>query len=80
VIQFCFAPGQELSAHKAPFPATLYFVKGKAALTLASDELEAGEGTFVYMAPNLEHGISARTEVIMLLTMFKNPPTGLVVA
>jgi quercetin dioxygenase-like cupin family protein len=74
VIQFCFAPGQELSAHTAPFPATLYFVSGKATLKLGASELEADEGTFVHMAPNLEHGISANTEVILLLTMLKNPP------
>lgn len=75
VIQFCFAPGQELSAHTAPFPATLYFVKGEATLKLGADEQQATEGTFVYMAPQLEHGIRAKNEVIMLLTMVKNPPT-----
>jgi quercetin dioxygenase-like cupin family protein len=74
VIQFCFAPGQELSAHTAPFPASLYFAKGEAALTLGTERQEAKEGTFVYMTPNLEHGIHARTEVVMLLTMFKAAP------
>jgi len=74
VIQFCFAPGQELSAHTAPFPATLYFAKGEAALRLGADHQEAVEGTFVYMTPNLEHGIRAKTEVVMMLTMLKNPP------
>ena len=74
VVQFCFAPGQELTAHTAPFPATLYFAKGEATLKLGTDQQEAGEGTFVYMTPNLEHGIHAKTEVVMLLTMLKNPP------
>ncbi len=74
IIQFCFAPGQELSAHTAPFPATLYFAKGEAALKLGDDEMEAAEGTFAYMTPNLEHGIRAKTEVVLLLTMLKNPP------
>jgi quercetin dioxygenase-like cupin family protein len=32
VILFGFAPGQELSAHTAPFPATLTFLKGDAQL------------------------------------------------
>jgi quercetin dioxygenase-like cupin family protein len=71
IIRFCFGPGQELSAHTAPFPATLYFVKGEAALTLGADQHDAGEGTFVYMPANLEHGIQAKTEVVMLLTMLK---------
>jgi quercetin dioxygenase-like cupin family protein len=71
VIQFCFAPGQELSAHTAPFPATLYFAKGEAVLKLGDDRQDAAEDTFVYMTPNLEHGIHAKTEVVMLLTMVK---------
>jgi quercetin dioxygenase-like cupin family protein len=74
VIIFGFAPGQELSAHTAPFPATLYFVKGEADLKLGPDTKTAAAGTFVYMTPNLEHGIRARTDVVMLLTMVKNRP------
>jgi len=72
IILFGFAPGQELSAHTAPFPATLTFLKGEALLNLGGEEQEAVEGTFVYMRPKLEHGIKARTEVVMLLTMIKN--------
>jgi quercetin dioxygenase-like cupin family protein len=71
VVLFAFAPGQELSAHTAPYPATLLFLKGSASLRLGTAEQEAGEGSFAYMAPLLEHGIKARTEVVMLLTMIK---------
>ncbi len=71
VVLFGFAAGQELSAHTAPFPATLTFLKGEASVRLGSDEREASEGTFVYMAPYLEHGIKAKTDVVMLLTMIK---------
>jgi quercetin dioxygenase-like cupin family protein len=74
VVLFGFAPGQELSAHAAPYPAILTFLKGEAALRLGSDEREAREGTFAYMPAFLEHGIKAKTEVVMLLTMIKNPP------
>ena len=74
VILFGFAAGQELSAHTAPFPAMLTFLKGDALLKLGSEEQRATEGTFVYMRPNLEHGIKAQTEVVMLLTMIKNTP------
>ena len=49
----------------------LTFLKGEASLRLGSDERQALEGTFVYMAPFLEHGIKAKTEVVMLLTMIK---------
>lgn len=74
VIQFTFAPGQELSAHTAPMPATIYIASGQATLRLGNDVKEASEGSFAYMAPLLEHGIQAKTEVVMLLTMIKNPP------
>ena len=74
VILFGFAAGQELSAHTAPYPATLMFLKGDALLKLGAEEQEAVEGTFVYMPPNLEHGIKARNEVVMLLTMIKGVP------
>ena len=76
VILFGFAAGQELSAHTAPYPATLMFLKGDALLKLGAAEQEATVGTFVYMPPNLEHGIKARNDVVMLLTMIKGvaPP------
>ena len=74
VILFGFAPGQELSAHTAPFPAMLTFLKGEALLKLGTEEQQATEGTFVYMSPYLEHGVIARSEVVMLLTMLKNAP------
>ena len=34
IVLFGFAPGQELSAHTAPYPATLTFLKGEASLRL----------------------------------------------
>ena len=71
VILFRFAPGQELSAHAAPFPATLQFVSGEAQLKLGEDWHQAQPGTFVYMTPKLEHAIKAQTETVMLLTMIK---------
>src|SRR3954453_4736610 len=71
VILFGFAAGQELSAHTAPFPATLTFLKGDADLKLGEDAQEAVAGTFVFMAPYLEHGIKAKTDVVMLLTMMR---------
>lgn len=74
VIQFTFAPGQELSAHTAPMPATIYIVSGEATLRLGTDTMDAAAGSFAYMPPLLEHGIQAKTEVVMLLTMVKNQP------
>ena len=66
-----FAPGQELSAHHAPYPATIQFIEGEASLLLGTERMEVSAGAFAYMTPNLEHGIKAKTKVVMLLTMVK---------
>ncbi len=71
IILFGFAPGQELTAHTAPMPATLCFLKGEATLILGEDKMEAAPGTLVHMQPNLTHGIVAKTPLLMLLTLVK---------
>jgi quercetin dioxygenase-like cupin family protein len=70
VVLFGFATGQELSAHTAPFSASLYLVSGEARLTLGGDSLDVGAGAYIHMAPKLEHGILAQTPTVLLLTMF----------
>ena len=55
-------------------PAMLYFIEGEATLRLGSDTREVQAGAFAYMQPLLEHGIHAKTEVVLLLVMLKNPP------
>ena len=72
VVIFGFAPGQELSAHTAPMAAALYLVSGEAKLTLGDAVQEVKSGAFVHMTPGLQHGILARTPVVMLLTMYKD--------
>jgi quercetin dioxygenase-like cupin family protein len=76
VVLFVFAPGQELSAHTAPMPATLYFVSGEGTVKLGGETKEIKPGAFAYMPPKLEHAIKARTEVVMLLTMVKGVAAG----
>lgn len=72
VVLFAFAEGEELSEHTAASPAVLYFISGEADLTLGEEQGQAGPGTWVHMAPNLPHSIQARSELRMLLTLFKN--------
>jgi quercetin dioxygenase-like cupin family protein len=71
ILQFCFAPGTELSAHTAPFPAFLQFLSGEADLRLGEDWMEAKVGTFAFMPALLEHAIKAKTEVVMQLVLLK---------
>ena len=67
VVQFTFAPGTELSAHTAPFPASIFIVRGEAELQLGDDKHDVSAGAFAQMPPKLEHAIRARTELVMLL-------------
>ncbi|HEY4382394.1 MAG TPA: cupin domain-containing protein [Acidobacteriaceae bacterium] len=72
VTLFGFSAGEALSAHSAPTPAILYFIEGEADVQLGEDTVNAKPGSFVYMPPMLSHGISARTQVRMLLVQVKN--------
>jgi quercetin dioxygenase-like cupin family protein len=71
VVLFGFAEGQELSAHTAPMAASLYVVQGEARLTLGEDGHDVKAGAWVHMRPGLQHGIVARTPVVMILSMYK---------
>jgi quercetin dioxygenase-like cupin family protein len=71
IILFGFAPGQELTAHTAPMPATIQIIRGEAELTLGADSLTARDGCVIHMQPNLPHGILAKSPLLMLLTLIK---------
>ena len=70
-VVFGFGTGQELSEHTASMPAIMHFLEGDATVTLGSDHLEAGEGTWIQMLAGMRHAIQARTPTIMLLLLLK---------
>jgi quercetin dioxygenase-like cupin family protein len=71
VVLFHFAEGNELSAHTAPMPATLHFLQGRGRLTLGTETMTVGAGSFAHMTPNLPHAIVAEEPLIMILVMVK---------
>jgi quercetin dioxygenase-like cupin family protein len=71
LVLFGFSEGQELSAHTAPMPASLHFLKGEASLTLGDEQMNVRAGSFAHMTPNLRHAIVAQTPLVMLLVMMK---------
>ncbi len=71
VVLFGFGVGQELSEHTASMPAILHIVQGEARLTLGDDSLDAEAGAWVHMPPGLQHGVYAKTPVVMLLLLIK---------
>jgi quercetin dioxygenase-like cupin family protein len=72
VTLFGFSAGEELSSHSAPTPAILYCVEGEAEIELGNDKVQAQPGSFVYMPPQLPHGILARTALRVLLVQMKD--------
>ena len=71
IIVFGFAPGEEMTAHTAPMPATIQILTGEVTLILGADSCEAAPGGLVHMAPLLTHGIVAKTPAVVLLTLLK---------
>ncbi len=71
LVLFGFSEGQELSAHTAPMPASIYFLKGEGSLTLGDKQMTVHAGSFAQMPPDLRHAIVAKTPLVMLLTMMK---------
>lgn len=76
VTLFGFAAGQELSEHTASKPAILQVVTGEGTFGLGAEVMEVGPGSWVHMAPHLPHTVTARTPLVLLLTMLKGAHTG----
>jgi quercetin dioxygenase-like cupin family protein len=70
---FGFGQGEELSEHTASMPAILHFIQGEATLTLGDETVTAQPGTWIHMAPNLQHSVNTKTPVVMLLLLLKTP-------
>lgn len=71
VTLFGFAAGQSLTEHKSPMAATIQILSGQARLTLGEETIDVTAGAWIYMPPNLQHGVEAQTDLIMLLTLAK---------
>ena len=71
MILFAFAPGEELTAHTAPVPATIQILRGEGTLTVADDSFKALPGCLVHMRPQVVHAVVAHTALHMLLTLNK---------
>ena len=71
VTLFSFDAGQSLSEHSAGQAALLQIVDGEAEIMLGSDVHAAQAGSWAYMPPRLPHAITAKTNLIMLLTLLQ---------
>ncbi len=71
-IIFGFDNGQELSEHTASVPAIINIIKGEARIKLGNEFFESKEGAWIRMRPGLTHSVYAKTQLIMLLLLFKS--------
>src|SRR3990170_5955215 len=71
IILFCFEAGQGLSEHAAPFAAAIQVLQGTGVVTLAGEPHEARPHALFFMPPNLTHAVTARENLVFLLTMIK---------
>jgi quercetin dioxygenase-like cupin family protein len=52
-------------------PAIIQILHGEADLTLGAESFQAQPGTWIHMPASLPHSVSARTPLLMLLSLLK---------
>lgn len=75
-VLFGFAVGQELSEHTASMPAIIHILSGEGILKLGEATHEVTAGAWAYMPAGLNHALTAKTEVRMLLLMLRGSKEG----
>ncbi len=69
VTVFGFAAGEELTEHQAARAAIVQVLQGRLRFTVDGQELDAGPGFWLHMAPRTPHALVATEPTIMLLTL-----------
>jgi quercetin dioxygenase-like cupin family protein len=64
---FAFAAGEQLSEHTSARPAIIHILEGEGDLTVGGDPYPARPGTWVRMAPEVKHSLTAGTPMRMAL-------------
>jgi quercetin dioxygenase-like cupin family protein len=71
VTVFGFDTGQELTEHTSGRAALVQVVSGRLRFTADGEELDAGPGFWLHMAPDTPHALVATAPTIMVLTLLK---------
>jgi quercetin dioxygenase-like cupin family protein len=71
VTVFGFDAGQELTEHQAARAAVVQVMTGRLRFTAEGEEMDAGPGFWLHMAPNTRHSLVAIEPTIMLLTLLR---------
>jgi len=70
-ILFALDEGQEISAHRAPFPATVQVLEGRMQFGFAGKKQDLTAGDWVVLRPDEMHDVVATKRVKFLLTLVK---------
>ena len=71
VTVFGFDAGEELTEHRTGRPAVVHVLTGRLRFTVDGEELDAGPGFWLHMAPGTPHALVATEPTVMLLTLFR---------
>ena len=71
VTVFGFDAGEGLTEHRASRPAIVQVLSGRLRLTADGEELDAGPGFWLHMAPGTPHSLEAAEPTLMLLTLLR---------
>jgi quercetin dioxygenase-like cupin family protein len=66
---FAFDAGQGLTEHRSPRAAIVQVLRGRLRFTADGEELDAGPGFWLHMAPGTWHALEATEPTVMLLTL-----------
>ncbi|MBS4029255.1 MAG: cupin domain-containing protein [Ignavibacteriales bacterium] len=69
---FAFDAGEGLSEHTAPFDAFVQILEGEALITISGDSYLVKENETILLPANEPHGLKAKTQFKMLLTMIRS--------
>jgi quercetin dioxygenase-like cupin family protein len=71
VTVFGLDAGEELTEHKASSSAIVQVLAGRLRFTADGEELDAGPGFWLHMAPDTPHAVVAVEPAVMLLTLLR---------
>jgi quercetin dioxygenase-like cupin family protein len=71
VTVFGLDAGEELTEHRASSAAIVHVLAGRLRFTADGEELDAGPGFWLHMAPETPHALVAVEPAVMLLTLVR---------
>jgi quercetin dioxygenase-like cupin family protein len=75
VTVFGFDAGEGLTEHQAPRAAIVQVLAGRMRFTADGEELDAGPGYWLHMAPGTPHALVATEPCVMVLTLLRATPS-----